>query len=220
MKMKKVGSTVVILITLSLCGVLIFFFWDIFKTHVVLPLYGLLILINFGINSVSQGIFLFLLAAVCLVFILHSLNRVFGKDVVEEYTPIVAYGIEVVTRYEFWRNQCSHLNKNSFSHQEFILSIRRLILNILANQEHKEIFEIEQQIKNRKLEVPESVCEFLCERRLRVAPPNRNWVGRMIYRIQQLIGYSTETKIPAALELQIAEIIEFIEYRLEIIYDD
>ena len=220
MKIKNVRSAVIILITLALCGILIFFFWDFFKAQVVLPLYGFVILISFGIKSVPQGIFLFLLSAFCLVFILHSLNQVFGKDVVEEYTPIVAYGIEVVSRYEFWRNQCSHLNKNSFTHQEFMLSTRRLILNILANQEHKEIFEIEQQIKNRDMAVPESVCEFLCERRLRVVPPKRNWTGRMIYRIQRLVGYSPETKMPAALELQVAEIIEFIEYRLEIIYDD
>ena len=220
MKIKNVRSTVIILITLTLCGILVFFFWDLFKAQVVLPLFSFLILINFGIKSVPQGVFLFLLASTCLVFVLNSLNRVFGKDAAEEYTPIVSYGIEVVSRYEFWRNQCSHLNKNSFTHQEFILSTRRLILNILANQEHKEIFEIEQQIKNHELAVPESVCEFLCERRLRVTPPKRNWVGRMIYRIQRLIGYSPEIKMPAALELQVAEIIEFIEYRLEIIYND
>ena len=220
MKIKNVRSTVIILITLTLCGILIFFFWDFFKTQVVLPLYGLLILINFGIKSVPQGVFLFLLGVTCLVFILHSLNRVFGKDAAEEYTPIVAYGIEVVSRYEFWRNQCSHLNKNFFTHQEFTLSTRRLILNILANQEQQTVSEIEQQINNRELAVPESVREFLCERRLRVDPQKRNWVGRMIYRIQRLIGYSPETKMPAALELQVMEIINFIEYRLEIIYDD
>lgn len=220
MKIKTVRSAVIILITLVICGILIFFFWDFFKTQVVLPLYGFLILINFGINSVPQGVFLFLLTIACLVFILHSLNSVFGQDAAEEYSSIVAYGIEVVSRYEFWRNQCSHLNKNIFTHQEFILSTRRLILNILANQEQLDIFEVEQKVENRELAVPESVCDFLCERRLRTKPPRRNWFGRMLYRFQRLIGYSPKTKMPTDLELQVSEIIDFIEHRLEIIYDD
>ena len=207
-------------ITLLAMGLLVVIFWDFVSTIIILPVYSFAILLVYGINSVSQSIYLFLLIAIAGVGVLYVLGTTFSKDQLPEYFSPMQYGMEVVSRYRYWQIHCRNLDRNDFGNEEFVRATRKLLLEVLAYEEHRDVFETEMMVFREELDLPEEVQRLITQRRLLNASSiSRNWFQRQWRRTLHFFNHNTHTPTAEVIN-EVEVIINFLEQRLEISYDD
>lgn len=205
--------------TLIVLGVLAVIFWDFVTMNVILPIYSFAILAVYGINSVSQGVYLFLLilgaGAAAIVF----LSITFSKTQPPKYYSSTQYGIDTVSRYDYWLTQCHNLAHTKFANEEFARTARNMLLDVLAFQEHRDPFEMEMMIMREELELPPEIQYLIAHRKLSTKFQQKNWFQRQWRKIQRMINPNALAPIPE-LKCEAESIITFLEQRLEIIRNE
>jgi hypothetical protein len=209
----------VALITLLVLGLLVVFFWDFVSANVILPIYSFLILAVYGINSVSQGIYLFLLVLLAIALAIIFLGLAFSKAQAPKYYTSSHYSVDIVSRYAFWRTQCDNLNRNHFANEEFARSARKMLLDVLAYQEHRDIFELEMMVMREELELPPEVQHLIAQRKLTTRVKPKNWIQLQWRRIQRIFNHDSHAPTTDVLN-EVEVIITFLEQRMEIYHND
>ena len=205
--------------TILVLGLLAVIFWDFVAQNVILPIYSFFILAVYGINSVQQSIYLFILILAAIVTAIVFLGSAFSKDTPPQYGSFAQYAIDIENPYAYWKMHTGNLTRNTFSNEEFARVSRKLLLEVLAEQEHRDPFETEMMVMRQELELPPEVQYVIEHRKLRASAQNANWVQRQWRRILRLIDRDPHTPTTEALQ-EVEAIVTFLEQRLEIHQND
>ena len=205
--------------TILVLGLLTVIFWDFVSQNVILPIYSFFILAVYGINSVQQSIYLFLLILIATAGSVVFLGSAFSQDKPPQYGSFAQYAIDIDNPYAYWKMHTGNLTRNVFSNEEFARVSRKLLLEMLAYQEHRDPIETEMMILRQELELPPEVQYVIEHRKLRASAQEANWFQRQWRRILRWINRDNHTPTTEALQ-EVEAIITFLEQRLEIYHNE
>ncbi len=201
-------------VTLLVFGVLALLFWDFIRETIVVPIYYFFWIIDITIKVVPESIYL---AVLILVGFALSLNALRDLQLRRPYRQQTGTPQATSTRYTIWARLYKNLYARSILSNHFSSETRKLLLNLLAYQEGVTTDEIEVRVKNDTLALPSAVKTLLEHKAIRLNQPeynaNHNWLQRWLNPPQPALD-SAET------DPQVAEIVAFIEHRLEITHDE
>ena len=209
----------VVIITLVVIGLAVIFFWDFVSENVILPVYTAAILAVYGINSIQQSIYLFFLILFAGAGAVIFLGSAFSRDNPPQYGGYAQYDIQIENPYRFWQIHCNNLARNDFANDEFARVTRKLLLELLAYQEHRSLAEIEQMVLREELELPPAVQHLLAQRSLSASAREMNWLERQWQRILHFLKKDTHSPTSEVIE-EVESILTFLEQRLEIHHHD
>ncbi|MEE4195086.1 MAG: hypothetical protein V2J07_07800 [Anaerolineae bacterium] len=209
----------VVLVTLVVLGLLVVFFWDFVSTNVIMPIYTAAIIIVYGVNSVQQSIYLFFLILIAGAIAVIFLGSTFSRARMPEYRGYAQYSIEIDNPYAFWQMQCRNLARNAFANEEFARVSRKLLIDLLAYQEHRDAEEIEMMVIHHEMALPPAVQYVIENRKLNASAQEPNWFQRQWYRLLRIFHLDTHTPTPESVR-EVEAIITFLEQRLEISQND
>jgi hypothetical protein len=215
MGVNKTRFGLVLIFVALIASIVSLFYWDFVRETVVVPIYFLLWLIDLVIKSVPQQAYLAVLALICLIMGFNTLQRISGGQPTPSRPRIQTTDI---TRYTHWRRVYRNLYGNSFFRNEFGTEIRKLLLAVLAYQEGLSTAQIETMILNGTLSVPPAVTDLIRQRGFILpAAPRTNTIQRVGQRLSRLLFYKP-SQMPIQDDERVAEVIHFIEHRLEIVH--
>lgn len=194
-------------------GILTLIFWEFMRDTVVLPVYDLLRLVNLFLKSVSQEIYLGLLILVSVLIGISALRGGQSRPAVRSSVPDIA---KDSARYLLWRRLYNDLSASQFSRNRFAWETRRMILLILADQEGIDASQVEANIINGALSVPESVRHLIRHRHIEVASPASTADPHPVWRLYRFLFRQAAPAHAAFVDPHVEEIVAFIEHRLEI----
>jgi hypothetical protein len=168
------------------------------------------------LKSIPQGLFVILLAAACLGI---ALNTVFKIQSREDSQAAIRYRSSGGGRYQFWNRIFVSLQRSPFSRDDFAFEARKLILAILAYQEGVDLATVEQRIVEQKISVPPGVMQLVLTKKLAFPLKKENSLGRKLARFFRR-PFGDQAQGEPMVEAQAKEIIQFIEFRLEISHDE
>lgn len=208
----------VIAATLLVVGVLAVVFWEFVSDNIILPIYNMLILIDYALGSVPQLLYLVLVLMVFAGVATYRLVVTFEKHKESGYVSEKRYGGSMTSRYDTWKRICDNLNRSHFAHEELMRSSRKFILDLLANQQHCDVYEIERMVLAEELDLPAHVRALLLDRRFKSSLPRRSFLKELIYRIRRIFRPEEYSYFAAteAIEAEVNAVLTFIEQRLEI----
>ncbi len=185
------------------------------RTNIVLPITYLLWVGNTVLDAIPQVVCLSFLVLVGFGVAIAALSRYQGEL---HFEPRRLARYADPSRYQFWLRRCHHLETSAFFSENFSFELRRLLLGVLAEQEHLSSWEIERQIMDGTLAVPDEVREFIRQRGLAAKPVLGDngpleWLmdgwARLLARFSR-----NQKKEKTASQIQIEAIVHFIETRL------
>ena len=209
--MVKTRAGLIFLTTLLIFGVLSIAFWDFMRETVAVPLYYLLWVGDLALKSVPQGFFLGLLVFIGAVI---AFNVVTGARS-RASRPLPVGRPQAETRYLMWARLSHHLYDSRFYRHKFAFEARKLILSILAYQEELDVVEVEDRVIDGSLPVPDAVLLLVLVTQLRGGIEAATGMKRLWAR---LTGADQTVVADPLIDQQVAAIIAFIEYRLEIVH--
>lgn len=209
----------VALITLLVIGLCVVFFWDFVSQNVILPIYTAGIIALYGINAVQQSIYLFFLILFAGAAAVIFLGSTFSRSKLPQYSGYSKYSIEIENPYTYWHVHCRNLARNKFANDEFARVARKLLLEVLAYQEHRDVIEIESMVLREELELPVEIQHLLVSRKLLSSAKEYNWLQRQWHQLLQRFNKDIHTPTPEVLN-EAETIITFLEQRLEIYHND
>lgn len=205
-----------IVITLSIFAILALFFSDFVREVLVVPIYQIIWFGDLLAKSISQEIYLAALILVSIVIALNTFSKMRGKAQAQRIREAPTRGD---SRYRFWARQYHNLTYGKFFSSEFTLETRKLILSILAYQENLSVADVERMVANDALAVPDVVKTLIERKEINISQRASARENRLISWLRALIDRSenspTDEERPPT-DPQVAEIINFIEQRLEI----
>ncbi len=196
---------------LILFGVLTLFFWNFVRDAVVVPIYYLLWVAGLTLQSLPQEVFLALLVCLCILLGLNTMQHLPGRSVPHLREDPIPSGR---SRYQSWQRLCHSLTTNSFGRTDFIYEARQLTLAVLAFQEGKDRDQVEQMVTSQSLLVPETVRRLIVSTEILTSAPSVNWMDRARAEIRRWFQREPRPSDPA-LDRQVAEIIQFLQDRVE-----
>lgn len=208
--------------TMLVVGVLVVIFWEFVSENIVLPIYSMLILINYALGSVPQLLYLVLVLVVFAGVAVYRLFVTFQKQKESAFVSEKRYGGSMTSRYDSWKRITDNLNRSHFAHEELMRSSRKFILDLLANQQHCDVNEIEHMVLTGELALPANIRALLLDRRFKSSLPRRSPFKELFYRIGRIFNREDYTffAATAAIEAEVDAVLTFIEQRLEISYDE
>lgn len=211
-----------IAVTVLVVGVLAVIFWEFVSENIVLPIYSLVILIEYALASVPQLLYLVLVLVVFAGVAAYRLYVTFQMKKDSAYVSEKRYGGSMTSRYDSWKRTTDNLNRSHFAHEELMRSSRKFILDLLANQQHADVNEIEHMVLTDELALPAHIRALLLERRFKSNLPRRSPLKELFYRIGRIFNREDYTYFAttAAIEAEVDAVLTFIEQRLEISYDE
>jgi hypothetical protein len=209
---KKSALSRLLLVALLIATVSALFFWDFVRENIVIPIYFSLWVSDLVIKSVPQQAYLALLILGCIVIGFSALGSTGSNRLL---TRMSREGIYNSTPYGHWKRLYSSLRRSTLFKNQFALEVRRLVLTMLAYQEGVTPPEIEARIKHGTLIVPAEVEMLVRERDFLPSATETSGFRRRAWRLWSLFG-KTEPVDPRRDE-QLAQVIRFIESRLEIV---
>jgi len=207
---------------LLIFGVLAIFFWELLRDNIVLPIYRFVVILRYGIDSVPQFVFLFLAVIIGAILAFRALRFAFQKDDAENQKGNAQFGSNssgYSSRYRYWKMQTAPLYHSEFARSDFIRNTRRLILELIAHQQHRSWLEVEAQAMEGQIVLPPMIEELVCERSLRSTPHNVNYFVRLYETISRRFGVVKDRPDPV-LDEHINTILQFIKKQLEINHDE
>jgi hypothetical protein len=190
-------------------GVLTLIFWNFVRDAIVTPIYYSLWIGGLFINSIPQAVFLVLLLLLCGGIALNALANSMGG---RARTPQQGTPAALETRYHHWERLCANLYLGRFSRHLFVSESRRLILSVLSAEYRLEPRQIEALIRERQIDVPESIRKLVQgSDDLLTQPP--------LSRVQSMLGRLRSAPVDdPEIDALLNEIITFIEGHLEIVH--
>ena len=224
MSERKINTRLLIssLAAMIIFGVFAIFFWDLLRENIVLPLYRFWILFRYGVNSVSQVLILFLALAGGVILVIRALDITFKQDVVEKqngFGGLDFYAGDYSSRYRFWRMVTTPLYHSQFARNDFMRNSRRIILELIAHQQHRSWEEVETMVMQNQIQLPPLIDELVRERTLRCTFRQKTALQEYFEGIARRLGLIHDLPDPI-LDEHINAILQFIEERLEITHDE
>ena len=208
--------------TLLVVGVLTVVFWEFVSDNIILPIYSMVILIDYALGAVPQLLYLVLVLLVFAGVAIYRLFVTFQQQKESAYVSEKRYGGSMTSRYDSWKRITDNLNRSHFAHEELMRSSRKFILDLLANQQHADVNEIEHMVLTGELALPPHIRALLLDRRFKSNLPRRSPFRELFYRIGRIFNREDYTffAATAAIEAEVDAVLTFIEQRLEISYDE
>jgi len=216
MKPARVSPGCVIVTVLAIFSTLTWFFWDFVRDVIVVPIYYLIWLVGLILKSIPQELFLILLVFTCFIIAFNTLLKIQSRQYSQGASR---YGSTGGGRYQFWNRLFTNLRSSPFSRDDFVFKARKLILSILSYQEGVDIPGIEQMVADHKISVPVSVMQLVLSRKLPSPPGRGNSLSKKLTKFLHRF-FHENSQDELMIDEQASEIIHFIEYRLEISYDE
>lgn len=202
----------VFLLVILIFAVLTWFFWDFMRDTVALPIYFILWITDLFLKSVPQQIYLGIVVVICIFILLNTLITIGVRPVAE---TVEDKHYQPATRYAFWRKHCAALHTSQFSRERFAFEARELILSVLAYDEGISVGEVEALCQDGALPLPEVIHNLIDKKGIRGPQPIPRTLKAVLERMRQVVR-STDSPPDPQTENQLAEIISYIESRLEI----
>lgn len=219
-RLRLLVSIAAVVLTFAIMAI---FFWNFFYQSIVQPLYNLYVLIRYGINSIPQGIYHIVIIMTCLFIALWSIAQTFTRGRNPQNGSITdSLDIEsqdVESRYQFWRLETRNLRYSKFARDDFARNARRLILNILAHQEHLPYEEVEDLAESDMLKLPQPITDLIHTRSLDTKQKSDQKHTSLSRQIAESLGFFRQKPDPFV-EEKVNAIITFIEQRLEIVHHE
>ena len=197
--------------------ILTFLFRDQVRVGLVMPISYVVWYVNDIFNTVPQPIFW---AVLILFGVFTSMRALFRSLPPTEYPSEPVLPSRSLSRYEYWLWYLNSYQFSEFSAEHMARNLTRLMLEIVAFQEHLTVEQAEEQVISGELVLPDEIKGLIKNHHLITIPPNRNLIQRFIHRF---IRIRPETQVDEIDEQEtrkkIIHIIKFIEERLEIQYD-
>lgn len=204
----RVRLGLVVAVTGLVFAILALFFWDFVRDTIVVPIYYLLWFSDLLLKSLPQEAYLALLVIVCLFMGLNILQKAQNKPAPRSQRPPP---MDSDSRYVFWARHYNNLYSSPFFRNKFATETRKFILTVLSFQEDTPVSEVERMIVDGELPVPGAVRDLIQHKEIR----GHQRVSGHIGWFSRLFGH-TATRHDPHIEQQVAEIIAFIDRRLEI----
>ena len=210
--MNRTRLALVVILALMIASTVSFFFWDFVRDTLVVPIYFLLWVSDLIIKSVPQQAYLAVLVLLCATIALNTMLRGNANAPVQrrsrgQYTES--------TRYVYWRRLYRNLYGSPLFRNKLAAEIREFLLTMLAHQEGLDSTRVEAMILDGSLAVPPAVRQFVQERAFDVPQRELTFLETLGQRLRGLL-IDSRTEAPLPLNAHVAEVITFIEDRLEI----
>jgi hypothetical protein len=193
----------------------LFAFRDFVREGVVVPILYVFWLGGLIANSISQIYYVLGLFALGVILAVASLRYFFvGFQLPAERLPVV----EEPSRYQFWFRRCRHIASSSFFLSNLGMELRRLVLMVLAYQEHRDMWELEREIIENEFEVPPDVQALISQRQLGDTPKEqRAWKARLARFLRAF--RPPESNSGGFVRQRVENIVAYLEKRLEVKHD-
>uniref|UniRef100_A0A7C4KHY3 Uncharacterized protein n=1 Tax=Anaerolinea thermolimosa TaxID=229919 RepID=A0A7C4KHY3_9CHLR len=205
------------LITLSVIGsvAITLIFRQQIRSWLVVPVSYVVWYINLILETVPQPIFWVILV---LGGFFLSIRTILKNLPQSDLPPEPTYSGLSASRYQYWLWYISTYQISPFSSENLARNLSRLVMDVLAYQEHLTISELEEMIRSGKLNLPEDIREFLITRRLVPPQPAPPLVLRWFDRLRRRRTRQRRPPSPESLEAhqKLERVIQFIEERLEL----
>lgn len=204
-----------LLLVVPIFLIIAFVFRDAVREKLVIPVVYLSWLSGMIFNSIPQGYFMDGLVLIGMMLAIGSLRYLLSITRLPTDPPKI---VDEPTRYQFWSKRCQKVNTNSFFLTSLGVELRRLVLMVLAYQEHRDMWELERQIVEKDFEVPPVIFELIVQRNLGDEEPEEPGLWQAL--IERLFGSSQPPDLPGqTLQQRLDQITSFLEYRLEVKHD-
>ncbi len=206
----KIGLVFILLVLLF--SILALVYWDFVRDTIIIPIYYIIWVIGLILKSIPQGVYYAVLVFLSLIIGFKTLESV----QVERHTKHLERSrTESGTKYLHWKSLCTRMDISSFTRDRFAWEARQLILSILAYEQGKDIVEVETLVRTGKVAVPEPIRNLIEERKIPATRPPGNRITRAVSWLRQLL-FKVDVQDDPQTDPSVAEIIGFIEHRLEI----
>lgn len=203
------------LLTLIFFAVLLFVYRDLVRQYVVIPIYYILWAARRIIYSVPQVMFLLGLVGIGLLLAVGSLRYLITPTGSPKDHPLASLEL---SRYQFWRRRCHSMETNAFHLTGMGIELRQFLLSVLAYQENRETWAIEQEIINGEFVVPQEVHELIVQHRMRTTTQETQKGQSLWEKLRQHFGFFTKEPVKADMspEQTVEKILSYLEQRLEV----
>jgi len=180
--------------------------------YVVIPLYYFFWLLGLVIRSVPQSVYWMILIGLGMLLALRALIRKSSRS--SPVDPTVPR--ERSSRYQYWSRTFFLMRASVFSLEYSSYELRRLLLNILANQENLTFNEVEARIGDGSIPVPSAVHDLVIGRQVGSSLPPPNFIQRATYLFKERFLPHLLAVESSPLDAELNTILDYIENLLEV----
>ncbi|MBN1312057.1 MAG: hypothetical protein JXB30_11620 [Anaerolineae bacterium] len=201
-------------LTLAIFAVLALVYRDFVREDIVIPVFYLLWIVVRIIRSVPQAGCLAGAVIAGIVIALLGLYRLWEPEPRPTRRPAPTTS---PSRYRFWLRRCRQMDSSAFFLDDMSSEMRRLLLSVLAYQEHRDTSEMERLIVRGAFDVPPAVRDLVTSRRLGDLAKLNKQKGVLARLWERLWRGSASSQLPAenAAEQQLEQVVAYLEERLE-----
>lgn len=194
-------------------GILTYIFREQIRNWIIKPVSYVIWYINLVLETVPQPI----LWAVLILGGFIIFTRALLKSIPPpDEPPLPNYSTQSFTRYQYWLWYISTFQTSVFTNEHLGRNLSRLVVDILAFQEHLTLDEVDERVRARTLALPEEIRQLVLTHRLPGQAPSSRRIQRWIDRILKRKPQTTELTANPEAQNTILNIISFIEERLEL----
>jgi hypothetical protein len=213
MKVDKGRILLAIALIIFVFSLLALLFWDFVRDTIVVPIYRFLWVSGLILKSIPQGAYLAALIVASIVIGLHTLRVMTLSRIGQRFADNSPQTDN--SRYVYWKRLCANVYTSPFSQGQFSSEARKLTLAILAYQEGIEASEAEMRVSNGTLTVPNPIRNLIQRLPIQDSKPTSKRTPNPVLRVRRMLLREDPLRDPR-IDNQLAEIISFIEQRLEI----
>lgn len=214
--MKNRLSILVFLIVTILTLVFVLTFKETFQNVIVIPLLSLFWLVNLIIKSIDQtAIWILFLIGIGYI-ILRSLGSYgTGRKSSRQSEPAkMIHG-----RVKAWSNLFQYVDNYGPLRDHFLRILKVLILAVLADQQHIQREEIDQEKESKEPEIPREIQASLQPLQASTAPENPDILWKIMEALKRLkVGHKTSLSSFDSNHLE--NLVSYLEGQLEISHDN
>ncbi len=184
------------------------------RARLVVPVSYVVWYINLILETVPQPILW--IALIFFGFVVAG--RVILKNLPQSELPKEpVFSGQSASRFQYWMWYITTYRISPFANENLARNLSRLLLEIIAHQEHLTLEETESSLQKGNLNLPDDIRQFLLTRRLTKSTPQvrpvRRWIDRLL---QRAMPNRLEPQESSEARQKLERITQFIEDRLEI----
>ncbi|MFZ6029413.1 MAG: hypothetical protein ACOYYS_17005 [Chloroflexota bacterium] len=216
--MKAYGKWIAAALVLFLFffALVLFVFRDFVREEIVIPILYAFWLGSVVANSVSQIYYLLTLLILGLILAVAGLRYLLTDfRLPGEQAP----SAEEPSRYQFWLKRSHRLSSGGFFLSSLGMELRRMVLTVLAYQEHRDMWELEREIVEKQFDVPPDVQALIAQRQLgEAAPVTQSAWSALLARFFKAFRLP-ESASDGLVRQRVENIVAYLEKRLEVKHD-
>jgi hypothetical protein len=202
-------------LTLGIFVVLALVYPDFVRESIVVPVLFLVWVLVLLVRAFPQAACLLALVVAGLAIAVASLQRT-RKPI--WFPSVRSPRAAEQSRYRFWLRRCRQMSRSAFFMDDVSAEMRRLLLSVLAYQEHRTISEVEEMLVQGALDAPPAVRDLTIDRHLAGSEEVASQMGLLTRLWERLSGRAAARRLSAAGAgyQQLEQIILYLEERLEV----